>query len=260
MSLATGDFVLLLIAFFIVATLYSSVGFGGGSSYLAVLTLLVSSFFAIRSAALLCNLAVVSGSCFLFYRSGHLSFKKFLPFVVTSVPFAFLGATIRLKEELFFVILGVSLIVSATALCYQTLKPKSGKAAKNYPVYVSYLLGGGIGMLSGLVGIGGGIFLAPVLHHLKWDKPIVIAALACFFILVNSISGIGGLVVSDTFDVFWPEIIGLLLAVILGGQLGVRLSIGQLSSKGIKLLTALLVLLVGIRVLLKNGLQLNVWI
>lgn len=257
MSIASGEFILLLFSFFIVATLYSAVGFGGGSSYLAILALVITSFLTIRSTALLCNLMVVSGSCILFYKSGHLNVTKFLPFVVTSIPLAFLGASFRLEENIFFIILALSLIISALVLIYQSIAVKSNNNIRKYPMYLSYLLGGAIGLLSGLVGIGGGIFLAPVLNHLKWDKPIVIAALASFFILVNSVSGIGGLVWSDSFQIFWPEILGLLIAVLLGGQLGVRISLGRLSAKRIRLLTAALVLLVGIRVLVKNGLQLT---
>ena len=259
MSVAPGDFILLLISFFVVATLYSAVGFGGGSSYLAILALVITSFLTIRSTALLCNLTVVTGSCILFYRSGHLNLKRFLPFVVTSIPLAFLGASFRLEERSFFIILALALIVSAIALIYQTMALKSSNTIKKYPNYLSYLLGGAIGLLSGLVGIGGGIFLAPVLHHMKWDKPIVIAALASFFILVNSVSGLGGLFWSGSFQIFWPEILGLLFAVLLGGQLGVRISLGKLSAKRIRLLTAALVLFVGIRVLIKNGFQLTLF-
>lgn len=259
MSVAYGDFILLLLSFFSIATLYSAAGFGGGSSYLAVLTLIIASFMTIRSTALLCNLAVVTGSCILFFKSGHFNFKKFLPFIITSIPMAFLGASFRLEERIFFVILALALIISAAALIYQTQILKSADEVKKYPNSLSYVLGGAIGLLSGLVGIGGGIFLAPVLNHMKWDKPVVIAALASFFILVNSASGLGGLIWSDSFQVFWPEILGLLFAVLLGGQLGVRLTISKLSAKRIRMLTAMLVLFVGIRVFLKNGLQLTLF-
>ena len=213
----------------------------------------------IRSTALLCNLMVVSGSSYLFFKRGHLQFKKFLPFIVTSIPMAFLGASFRLKETIFFIILGIALITSALVLTVQTVKLRPNYISTKYPNYISYILGAAIGLLSGLVGIGGGIFLAPVLNQMKWNKPIVIAALASFFILVNSLSGLAGLMVNGTFELFWPEIIALLIAVLAGGQIGVRLSLGKVSAKGIRLLTAFLVLFVGVRVLLKNGLQLNLF-
>ena len=256
MSLASTDLLVICFGFFVIATLYSSIGFGGGSSYLALLTLFFVSFFTIRSSGLICNLIVVSGSTFLYYRNGYFNLKKFLPFIVTSVPLAFLGATFRLKEEVFFTILGVALVFSAVFLSWQTLNSKNNdEVIKRYPGYFPYLIGGAIGLLSGLVGIGGGIFLAPVLNHLKWDKSISIAALASFFILVNSISGLSGLIVNDTLEIPLPEILFLAIAVFLGGQLGIRLSLEKLTGKSIKLLTALLVFIVGLRVLIVNGIQ-----
>ena len=124
MLLSIEGLLLLCIGFFIVATLYSSVGFGGGSSYLALLTLFLVSFFAIRSIALVCNLVVVSGSTFLYFRHGHARLKDFLPFVLTSIPMAFIGASFRLKEEVFFIILGSALIVSSIFLAWQTFSTK----------------------------------------------------------------------------------------------------------------------------------------
>ncbi len=259
MLLTVPELIFLFLGFLVIATLYSSVGFGGGSSYLALLTLVFTSFFAIRSTALVCNLVVVSGSSYLYYKSGHLDFKKFLPFIVTSIPMAFIGARFKLQEHIFFMLLGGSLIVSALALIVQTFDPKKSDSVNtDYPPYVTYLLGAGIGLLSGLVGIGGGIFLAPVLNHMKWDKSIKIAALASFFILVNSISGIGGLVTNGTFELPWVEAIGLVIAVFIGGQMGIRLSLGKLTGSGIKIITAILVLMVGIRVLLINGFQMTI--
>jgi uncharacterized membrane protein YfcA len=256
MLLTVTELVLLMLGFLVIATLYSSVGFGGGSSYLALLALVLTGFFAIRSTALICNLVVVSGSTYLYWKNGHLDFKKFLPFILASIPFAFLGARFRLSEQVFFIILGGALIVSALALIFQTLKlKKSEEVNPNYPPYVTYLLGAGIGLLSGLVGIGGGIFLAPILNHMKWDKSIKIAALASFFILVNSISGIGGLLTKGMFELPWIEASGLIVAVFIGGQIGIRLSLSKLTGNGIKVVTAILVLIVGIRVLFVNGLQ-----
>ncbi len=252
------NLILLCIGFFIVATIYSSVGFGGGSSYLAILTLVFTSFFAIRSTALLCNFVVVSGSSYLYFKSGHLDLRKFLPFIISSIPMAFLGASFRLKEYVFFIILGAALIISSLALIYQTFYRKtSNETMREYPPYMNYLLGGSIGLLSGLVGIGGGIFLAPVLNHMKWDKSIKIAALASFFILVNSVSGIGGLLINGTFEIPFLEASMLIVAVLLGGQLGIRISLSKLTGNGIKLITGILVLIVGMRVLLINGLHLT---
>ncbi|MCM4156208.1 sulfite exporter TauE/SafE family protein [Gramella sp. AN32] len=256
MSLANADLLLICLGFFVIATLYSSIGFGGGSSYLALLTLFFVSFFTIRSSGLICNLIVVSGSTFLYYKNGYFNLKKFLPFIITSIPLAFLGATFRLKEEVFFSILGVALVFSAIFLTWQTLNDKNtDEKIKKYPAFFPYLIGGAIGLLSGLVGIGGGIFLAPVLNHLKWDKSITIAALASFFILVNSVSGLGGLISNNTLEIPLPEILFLAVAVFLGGQLGIRLSLKKLTGKSIKLFTAMLVFIVGMRVLIVNGIQ-----
>ena len=249
----------LVVAFFLIALFYSAVGFGGGSSYLAILSLVLTSFFLIRSSALVCNFIVVSGSCFLYYKKGYLLFKKFLPFIISSIPLAFLGALIPLKETIFFIILGCALIISAAALALQTMQLTSKYQPNEYSTYFPYLLGGAIGLLSGLVGIGGGIFLAPVLNHLKWDKPIVIAALASFFILVNSVSGLFGLLGAGTFELPMPEILYLLIAVCVGGQIGARFSLTKFSGKNICLLTASLVFLVGLRVLLNNGLQIQLF-
>ncbi|MGC1516217.1 MAG: sulfite exporter TauE/SafE family protein [Maribacter sp.] len=255
MLIPIEQLVVLCIGFFIIATLYSSVGFGGGSSYLAFLSLFLTSFLAIRSIALVCNLVVVSGSTYLYFKNGHAKLNHFLPFVLASIPLAYIGAIFKLQEYVFFILLGSSLILSSIFLASQTLGLKNTRQEiKVYPTYLSAILGAVIGLLSGLVGIGGGIFLAPVLNHLRWDKAIKIAALASFFILVNSVSGLFGLLTADALSLPLIETSCLLVSVLVGGQLGIRMSLKRLSANGIKRVTALLVFIVGIRVLLVNGL------
>ena len=256
MTIDPLQLLLLCLLFFTTATLYSSVGFGGGSSYLAILSLFLLSFFMIRSIALVCNILVVSGGTYWYIRKGHFNVKQFLPFVLTSVPMAYWGASLRLQEEVFFIILGLALMVSSLFLVWQTLGYQQDSERRTYPIGFNYLLGAGIGFLSGMMGIGGGIFLAPILHHMRWNTSITIAALASFFILVNSISGFAGLVVTSTLILPLPETAALAVAVLLGGQIGIRLSIKRLTAKGIRRVTALLVFVVGIRVLLVNGLHL----
>ncbi len=188
-----------------------------------------------------------------------MDFKKFIPFVITSIPLAFLGASFKLNENIFFIILGAALIISSLALVVQTMTlPTQEEIKRKYPPYLTYVLGGGIGLLSGLVGIGGGIFLAPVLNHMRWEKSIKIAALASFFILVNSVSGIAGLVSNGTFQMPLWEGLALLVSVLIGGQLGIRISLSKLTGRGIKLTTAILVFMVGVRVLMVNGLQISI--
>lgn len=239
---------ILIISFFFVALVYSSVGFGGGSSYLA---LMAQPFFGllpetIRPAALLCNIVVVTGGAIIYYREGKISFKEIWPFLVVSIPMAFLGGYWKLKDDTFFVLLGFTLLLASIFLW---LKPRDQAQSTMNSITGSVLLGGGIGFLSGLVSIGGGIFLAPVLHLLNWFEAKRIAALASVFILVNSISGLIGQVAAGLQNFKWDFIVPLLIAVLIGGQIGSRLSVKKFNTIYIRRITAILILLAAINIL-----------
>jgi uncharacterized protein len=241
------DLYLLIVAFFIIALVYASVGFGGGSSYLALLAIAGVSFEVIRPTALLCNIVVVTGGVIIFYKEQLIDFKKSWPFIVVSVPMAFLGGYWPIKENTFFVLLGVTLIIAALILWFHESFPSTGEKRSDH-VSINVALGGGIGFLSGLVSIGGGIFLSPILHFIRWDEVKKISALASIFILVNSISGLAGqLSRSASFN--WKFILPLLGAVLVGGQIGSRLGAKKFNPSQIKRITAILILVAGINIL-----------
>lgn len=244
----------LLLFFFAIAFVYASVGFGGGSSYLAVLALYALPFQEIRLTALICNVIVVTGGTIIFIRNKQVDFRKILPLVLISIPMAYLGARMRINERTFFIILGCSLITAAILLWIRTSNKKANilsiQAEPN--VVKDGALGGGIGFLSGMVGIGGGIFLAPLLNLVKWDAPRKIAATASVFILVNSIAGIAGQLTQLPEDINYRQILLLCIAVFAGGQLGSRMGAVQLNPIWIRRLTAILVFAAGVNVLIKH--------
>lgn len=241
----------LLLFFLVVAAIYASVGFGGGSSYLAILTFYQFPFAEMKLTALTCNIIVVTGGTIIFARDKQVPWRKAIPLIVASVPLAFLGARMRLSQDTFFIILGCSLIAAAILLWMKTRKA-SDFEPKPTSESISLVLGGAIGFLSGMVGIGGGIFLAPLLNLLRWDTPKRIAATASLFILVNSISGIAGQLSNLHTDINYTRIALLCGAVLIGGQIGSRLSAAKLNMLVIRRTTAVLVFAAGIEVLSKH--------
>jgi uncharacterized membrane protein YfcA len=167
--------------FLLISFVYASVGFGGGSSYLAVLTFYAFPFQEMKLTALICNIIVVTGGTAIFIRHKQVDWKKVIPLVIISVPMAFLGARLKLSEDTFFIILGCSLLVASILLWIKTRQLQEAGFAPSENNYVKDAsIGGGIGLLSGMVGIGGGIFLSPILNLMKWDTPKKIAATASF--------------------------------------------------------------------------------
>jgi len=240
----------LCVVFFLIALVYSSAGFGGGSSYLALLALYGVGFHLVKSTALICNVAVVAGGVWQFHSSGQLPWKKALQLTAFSIPMAFIGSYMPMRQEMFFLLLGSALVLAALMMGIKLLKEKQ-YAVKHQRGWRFAAVGGGIGFLSGITGIGGGIYLAPVLRLGRYDSPKQIAGLCSFFILVNSLAGLLGQWAKSAI-VFRTEVtLPLLAAVILGGQIGSRLSAAILKPRWIEVATALLILYAGLRLLFR---------
>ncbi len=247
----TSTLIILAVGFFLIAGLYASVGFGGGSSYLAILSLYLKDMLLMKTVALLCNLVVVSGGSYLFFKKGYFNWKKCLPVVLSGVLTAFFGARIHLEQRTFFISLGCVLALSGLLLFLQLFSNRTDEEARQTPVIVDMLLGATIGFLSGLVGIGGGILLSPVLNLMRWDHPRRIAAVASFFIFVNSVAGLLGQASSHHFKADGFLLVVLLSAVFLGGQLGSRISLRIARPVVIKALTGVLVFYIGAKLILQ---------
>lgn len=247
---------LLPIVFFFVATAYSSVGFGGGSSYLAILSIFLTNFYEIRSTSLVLNLVVVSFGTIMFIRHRVFDWKQFWPFLISSIPLAFIGASMKLSEKAFFLFLGGLLIFSGALLVNRFLT--AHLKSRHFNLTTRLSIGGGIGFISGLTGIGGGIYLSPFLNLMGWKDPRKVASLASVFILANSFSGLSGLVLNEFFAVnsglLWKLIVGVLFGAILGSYLSNQ----KLNIRVLGLLTAVLVTYVGLRLLLLYGFDLKI--
>lgn len=245
------EYIQLILLFFAIAFVYASVGFGGGSSYLAILAMYALPYKEIRLIALICNIIVVTGGTIVFVKNKQFEGRKILPLVLLSVPAAYLGAKMKLSENVFFIILGVSLLIAAILLWIKT-KAADEQTEKPAHVVGDGAIGGAIGFLSGMVGIGGGIFLSPILNLMKWDTSKKIAATASMFILVNSVSGLMGQLSEIPADMDTKRIVFLCGAVLLGGQLGSRMGAVKFNLLVVKRVTAVLVFVAGVEVLFKH--------
>ena len=240
--------IILTIFFFVTAILYSSIGFGGGSTYLALMLIWDIPYYIFPIIALVCNVIVVSGNSINFVRSGNINTKLLWPYLIGSIPFAFIGGSISLNKSLFEIVLFFVLFLAGIFLLFES-KSYEKKIIKFNSIkrYLSFLVGSAIGFVSGVIGIGGGIFLSPLLFLMKAGYPKHITSTASLFILINSIFGIMGhltkkQVSSEIFD-FWP----FFLIVFLGGQIGSYMNVKIFSNKTLALLTSFLVIFVAIR-------------
>ena len=240
--------IILTIFFFITAILYSSIGFGGGSTYLALMLIWDIPYYIFPILALFCNIIVVSGNSLNFIRTKNINIKLLFPYLIGSIPFAFFGASISIEKDLFEILLFIVLMMAGMFLLIDSKTFNKDEIKINQiPKIMSVVIGSIIGFISGLIGIGGGIFLSPILFIMKAGYPKHITSTASLFILINSIFGVAGQltkeVVLEEFLNYWP----LFLTVLIGGQIGSYLNIKLLSNKLLALLTSFLVIFVAIR-------------
>jgi uncharacterized protein len=238
-------------AFFVTALLYASVGFGGGSTYSALLALTGFDFRLLPIMSLCCNIIVVTGGTLRFARAGVLPWRKALTISLLAAPMAILGGLTPISQGAFLMVLGAALVFAGLALMLPR-RPEQGSAPTFLSGYIAFAAAP-LGYLAGLVGIGGGIFLAPLLHLTRWAVPRQIAATASLFILINSLAGLGGQLAKTGPARFGEALTGglpLLLAVVAGGQLGSFLALRVLPASVIRWFTAALTIWVGSRLLL----------
>jgi uncharacterized membrane protein YfcA len=244
--------IILPILFFVTALIYSSVGFGGGSTYLAILLIWGVPYTIFPVIALVCNIIVVSGNSINFIRSKNININLLFPYLIGSIPFAFIGGSISIEKSLFEILLFCILSVAGIFLLIESKAFNKEKIKINkIPRLISISIGSIIGFMSGIVGIGGGIFLSPILFLMKAGYPRHITSSASLFILINSIFGIAGQLTKDQVlnqvITYWP----LFLSVLIGGQIGSILNIKFLSNKILALITSFLVIFVAIRMGIK---------
>ncbi len=239
---------LLAILFLVTATLYSSVGFGGGSTYLALLLIWEIPYFIFPTLALCCNIVVVSGNCVNYIKAGNLNFKLLYPYLIGSIPLAYFGGSLHIEKFFFELLLFIVLLLAGISLLFNFKSYDDRiESYTKIPLFVSILIGGILGFVSGIVGIGGGIFLSPILFLIRAGRPKHIITTASLFILINSFFGIAGQItknhVLEEMLIYWY----LFLAVSIGGQLGNYLNLKILPTRLLALITAVLVLFVTVR-------------
>jgi len=237
--------------FFLVALIYSSAGFGGGSSYLAILSQFPYSNVFIRFTGLSCNTIVTTAGTFNFYRKGWIVWKPLLLLLSSSIPFCIWSASWKLETNSYFITLGCCLLVAGLAMLfqYQSASDDVTKAIRN-PWWL-YLVSAGIGLLSGYTGIGGGVYLSPLLHLIRWGTAKHIAAACSAFILINSIAGLLVQWINNT--IAWhTDQLWLLIAVLAGGLIGSRLSSSIFSQKTVRYITSGVIIFAAIRILIKH--------
>ena len=236
----------LLIAILVVAVLYSSVGHGGASGYIATLALFSVAPGAFKPTALVLNLLVAAIATYSFARAGHFSWRLFWPFAVTSIPCSFIGGYLSLPSSIYRPLVGIILLASACRLIFHSEQDALTVRQPSLPV--ALIIGAGLGLLSGLTGVGGGIFLSPLLLLLRWGRAREVSAVAALFILVNSGAGLlGHLSGLQAIPPFAPL---LAVAALTGGIIGSFFGSRSLPAAGVIKVLSLVLTIAGFKLLL----------
>jgi uncharacterized membrane protein YfcA len=233
------------LAIIVVAFLYSSVGHAGASGYIAVMTLLGFAAATIRPTALVLNILVAMIGTVQFIRAGHFQWKLFWPFAVLSVPAAFLGGYVKLPADILKVLVGIVLLLSAVRLLIRQGDPEETKRPR-MPVAMG--AGATIGLLSGLTGTGGGIFLTPLMMFARWCKTKEAAAVSVPFILLNSVAGVAGYALSGQPFPSFAWLLGI--AAVAGGTIGSYLGSRRLPVRAIQALLATVLVIAGTKLVM----------
>jgi uncharacterized membrane protein YfcA len=246
MSIVSNDFLIVFgVLLAVVAFLYSSVGHGGASGYLALMAIFAFPISVMKPSALLLNLFVSGISFFFYYKKDFFKPRLFYPFAITSVPAAFIGGMIPLENSFYKILLGIVLILAALRL-FGFFNSKETESAKiNIPLAMA--IGFGIGLLSGMLGIGGGVILSPIILLLGWATLKETAAISSLFILVNSIAGLSGHFMGN--KTFPTESFYLVPIAVFGGMLGAYYGSGYFSNKVLKYVLATVILLASVKLI-----------
>ncbi|MFZ3167128.1 MAG: sulfite exporter TauE/SafE family protein [Candidatus Methanoperedens sp.] len=238
------DIIILSGLIFAAGLLYSSVGHAGASGYLAVMALFGLAPDTMKPTALVLNILVATIAAVQFHRAGYFSWNTFWPFAISSIPFAFIGGSVSIPGNIYKQIVGLVLLFAA----YHFFSKKQSAIAntsKQIPVLAAILAGAGIGLLSGMVGVGGGIFLTPLILFMGWAGTKQTAGVSAMFILVNSIAGIAGHLSSVK---FLPDTIYILgFAAVLGGTIGSYMGSRRFANATLYQLLAVVLVIAGVK-------------